>query len=42
MDGMGYTPLHLACEAGREHNVRVLLERAKAAIEGWYRILTLS
>ena len=34
MDAMGYTPLHVACETGRNHNVRLLLEKAKAALEG--------
>jgi len=33
MDAMGYTPLHVACETGRNHNVRLLLEKAKAALD---------
>lgn len=29
VDQMGYTALHVACETGRTHNVRLLLERSK-------------
>ena len=41
MDAMGYTPLHVACETGREHNVRLLLERAKAQMEGEWKHFTI-